>query len=151
MLPAQQGSKPTAARDGRAVLCTWCGAATTVAPSAKSVVCPHCNKRLVIEDFRTASYHAVRLLATCGDVFIEKKGHIVAAVRATNLTVEGKLTGNVVAHGRVEIRKTASVKGDIQAALVRIESGASVSGQIHVGATANPTSVENGDTSIMES
>ena len=119
------------------MLCTWCGAGTTVALTAKSVVCPHCNKRLVIEDFRTASYHAVRLLATCGDVYVERRGHIVAAVRATNLTVEGKLTGNVVAHGRVEIRKSACVKGDIHAALVRIESGAVVSGLVRVGDTAN--------------
>src|ERR1051326_1805780 len=132
MPPARTGSRPPTARDGPPVSCTWCAGQTNVAPSAKSVVCPHCNKRLVVEDYYMTSYHAVRLLATCGDVFIDKKGHLVAAVRATNLTVEGKLTGNVVAHGRVEIRGGASIKGDIEAPIVRIESGATVNGAVRI-------------------
>jgi cytoskeletal protein CcmA (bactofilin family) len=104
-----------------------------VAPSAKSVVCPHCNKRLVIEDFRTASYHAVRLLATCGDVTVDKRGHIVAAVHATNVLVEGKLTGNVTANGCVTLGQGAAVKGDIEASRLRIESGAVLSGFVRIG------------------
>lgn len=117
----------------REVVCTWCGRPTAVSRSAQSVVCPHCNKRLVIEDFRTASYVAVRNVVTCGDVFIERRGHVIASVRAVNLTIDGKLTGDVVAAGRVLIRSTAAVQGDIQAAALRVESGATLAGRVRVG------------------
>lgn len=132
--PRPAAAAPAAeARATRAVVCTWCNERTQVAPSAKSVVCPHCNKRLVIEDFRTASYHAVRQLATCGDVVVEKKGHVVAAVRAANVLVEGKLTGNVTASGTVTVGKAAVLKGDIVAPRLRVEGGAVVAGFLQIG------------------
>jgi cytoskeletal protein CcmA (bactofilin family) len=87
----------------------------------------------VVEDYRTASYVAVRMVATCGDVIIEKRGEIVASVRAVNLTVAGKLTGDVVALGRVVIHSTGRVKGNIRAPLLRMESGAALDGNVWIG------------------
>jgi cytoskeletal protein CcmA (bactofilin family) len=91
----------------------------------------------VIEDFRTARYHAVRLLATCGDVYIEKAGHVVATVRAVNATVAGKLTGDVTVARRLIIQKTGQVRGDIQAAQLRIESGAVIDGFVRIADVAS--------------
>lgn len=122
----------------RTVTCTWCGGTVSIALSAKSVVCSKCNKRLVIEDFSTASYHAVRLLATCGNIMVEKAGHVVATVQAANLTVAGKLTGNATIAGRVVLHSTAQMKGDIEAAALRIESGAALEGFVRV---RKPTAV----------
>lgn len=87
----------------------------------------------MVEDFRTATYHAVRQVATCGDVFIDKRGHVVAAVKASNVTVVGRLEGNVSARGRVEIKATARVKGDIVAPALRVESGATLEGRVRIG------------------
>lgn len=129
-------ASPPTPKATREVACTWCGGGTSVSPSAQSVVCPHCNKRLVVEDFRTASYHAVRLVATCGDAFIDKGGHVVAAVHSANLTVAGKLAGNAVVAGRVIIQSTASVKGDVKAAKLRVESGATLEGHFAIGSSS---------------
>ncbi|MBW7904020.1 MAG: polymer-forming cytoskeletal protein [Phycisphaerae bacterium] len=134
------GHVPAPRSPTRPVACTWCGREVQAAPSAKSMVCPHCNKRLVVEDIHTTVYHAVRHLATCGDVVVEKPGHLVATVQAANLTVAGKLTGNASARGRVIIRSTAQVRGDIRAPRLRVESGATLVGNLRIGAADAPGS-----------
>jgi len=98
-----------------------------------SGVCPHCNRRLLVEDVRIHVYHAVRKVATCGDVLVDERGHLVAFVQATNLTVQGKLTGDALVSGRVRISETGSVAGDIKAPLLLVESGAELCGHLHIG------------------
>jgi cytoskeletal protein CcmA (bactofilin family) len=115
------------------VSCTNCGEGLEVGPRAISGVCPHCNKRLVIEDLRIRAYHAVRKLATCGDVHVDESGHLVATVQAVNLTVMGRLSGDVRVSGRVSIGKTGSVTGDITAPSLQVENGAELWGQLHIG------------------
>lgn len=121
------------------VYCTHCDGALDVAPRAISGVCPHCNKRLEIEDVRIERYYAVRKLATCGDVLIDRRGHVVAAVHAANLTIKGKLKGNVRVRGRVRIGKTALVSGDIEALLLRVENGAELCGHLRIGDQQPPS------------
>jgi cytoskeletal protein CcmA (bactofilin family) len=98
------------------------------------VFCPHCNKRLVVEDLHVERYYAVRELATCGDVVVEGRGHVVAAIKAANLIVDGRVQGNVIAAGRVRIGKRASVTGDIQAPRILVEAGAKLKGFLRIGA-----------------
>ena len=100
-----------------------------------SIFCPHCNKRLVIEDVRIQRYYAVREIATCGDVVVGKRGHAVAAIRASNLIVEGKVSGNVVAVGCVRVGSTASVTGDIRARGLFVEDGAAIHGFLRIEGT----------------
>jgi cytoskeletal protein CcmA (bactofilin family) len=78
-------------------------------------------------------YHAVRKLATCGDVLVGERGHLVATVQATNLTVQGKLTGDALVSGRVRVRGTGSVTGDIRATSLFVESGAELRGHLRIG------------------
>ena len=115
------------------VSCTHCQGVTEVAPKARSIFCPHFNKRLVLQDFCIKTYHAVRELATCGEVVVEKRGHVVATVRAASLTVRGRVTGAVTARERVVVIKTGAVHGDIRAPLLRVENGAAVNGFLHIG------------------
>jgi hypothetical protein len=98
-----------------------------------SVFCPHCKKRLILEDYKITSYYAVREFFTCGNVVVEKKGHVVAPVKASTLTVKGRLQGSVVTRGEVRLTKTGSVTGDIEAASLRIESGAELDGFLRIG------------------
>ena len=72
-----------------------------------SVFCPHCKQRLILEDFKIKSYYAVRDFSTCGDIVVEKKGHVVAPIKVSNLTVKGKEAK--------EVGKSFSltVKGDV--------------------------------------
>jgi cytoskeletal protein CcmA (bactofilin family) len=101
-----------------------------------SGVCPHCNRRLLVEDVRINMYHAVRKVATCGDVWVGERGHLVASVQATNLTVQGKLTGDVLVSGRVVIGGRGSVTGDIDAPLLAMDSGAALSGYLRIGSNS---------------
>ena len=123
---------------GRQVVCTHCQRATDVALRAMSVFCPHCHKRLILEDFKIDSYYAVREFSTCGNVVVEKKGHVVAPIKAGNLTVKGKVQGHVTARGQVEIKKTGWFKGDLEAPCLVVENGAVLDGFVRIGPARVP-------------
>ena len=125
-------SKHRSSADKRAV-CTHCGEQCEVGHRAMSVVCAHCNRRLILEDFRIISYYGVREFATCGDILVEKSGHVAARITVGNLIVNGEVRGDVVARGRVAIHKTGSLRGNIQAPRLRVESGAKLNGFVRIG------------------
>jgi len=100
-----------------------------------SVFCPHCNKRLVLEDFKIDSYYAVREFFTCGDIVVERKGHVVAPIRAGSLTVKGKVQGSAAVVGAVKIKKTGQFRGQLQAPSLVIEEGAVFDGVVCIGTT----------------
>lgn len=98
-----------------------------------SIFCPHCKQRLILENFKIKTYYAVREFFTCGDITVEKKGHVVAPVRVGKLTVKGKLQGSVSARGTVHISKTGWFKGDIQAPSIRVDRGGVLDGFVRIG------------------
>jgi cytoskeletal protein CcmA (bactofilin family) len=55
---------------------------------------------------------------------IGSKGQVNAEVHAANVTIGGKLVGNVNATGRVEITKAADFNGEIKAKSISVEDGA---------------------------
>jgi cytoskeletal protein CcmA (bactofilin family) len=55
---------------------------------------------------------------------VGSKGQVSAEVHAANVTIGGKLVGNVNATGRVEITKSADFNGEIKAKSISIEDGA---------------------------
>ncbi len=118
---------------GKRVFCTSCLKPSEVGRRAMSVFCPHCKKRLILEDYRIKTYHAVRELFTCGNILVDKKGHVVAPIRVGNLTVKGRLQGPVIARGSVRITKTGSIHGDIEASSVRLDAGAQFDGFLRIG------------------
>jgi len=129
-MPTSTTRKPVAKKT---VICTHCAKPTEVGRKAMSVFCPHCKKRLILEDFKIKSYYAVRDFATCGDIVVEKNGHIVAPIKVGNLTVKGKVQGHVTARGQVRIQKTGWLKGDIEAPALHIERGAVLDGFLRIG------------------
>ena len=52
----------------RQVYCTNCDRPIDIAVQAMSVNCRHCHKRVIIEDVKIKTYHAVVRLATAGTV-----------------------------------------------------------------------------------
>ncbi len=120
----------------RHVACTYCGKDVEVAQRAMSVFCPHCKKRLILEDYKIDGYYAVREFFTCGDVVVEKKGHVVAPIKAGNLTIKGKVQGSVTARGQVQIKKNGSFKGELEAPVLVVEQGAVFDGYVRIGAAA---------------
>lgn len=115
------------------VVCTHCEHPSDVALRAMSVFCPHCKQRLILEDFKIRSYYAVRDFSTCGDIIVERKGHVVAPIKVGNLIVKGKVQGHVTARGKVSISKTGSFKGNLEAPSIHVENGAVVDAFLRIG------------------
>ena len=52
------------------------------------------------------------------------KGQVEAEIKAANVTISGRLVGNINAVGKVEITKEADFNGEIKARSISVEDGA---------------------------
>ncbi len=68
-----------------------------------------------------------------GDLRIGTKGRVEATVHAKNVTVEGKLTGDVSADDKVELVASATVDGNIKAPKIIVAEGARFRGSVDMG------------------
>ncbi|MBB5055544.1 cytoskeletal protein CcmA (bactofilin family) [Granulicella aggregans] len=62
--------------------------------------------------------------------------HIVADLEVRDIVVYGRVEGNIKASGRVDLRQTAEVTGDILTSRLSIEEKASIRGRVDVGTSA---------------
>lgn len=62
-------------------------------------------------------------------------GRINADIEARNVTVRGRVTGNIVCLERMRLCNTGSIDGDVKAPRILIEDGAVVRGRIEVAKT----------------
>ncbi len=67
------------------------------------------------------------------DLRIGTKARIEAAVHAKNVTVEGKVTGDISADDRLELVLTSSVDGNIKAPKIVVAEGAKFRGSVDMG------------------
>ena len=133
---AKRSAKPAK----KTVSCTFCSGPIEVSAKTMSIFCPHCSKRVVCEDYTIKSYQAVRSFSTCGDVVVEKKGHVVAPVRAESLVVRGLVRGDVTARARVEIASTGTIEGNVEAPTLVMHDGGKLIGNCRI--TRNGTTTE---------
>jgi cytoskeletal protein CcmA (bactofilin family) len=63
---------------------------------------------------------------------IGPNARILADISARDVIILGKVNGNVHASGRVELRQTAAVSGDIFAGRLSIEESATVKGRVEL-------------------
>ena len=73
---------------------------------------------------------------------IGPNGRVRANLEARNVIVHGRVDGNVTASERVDLRKSASLTGDIATARVAIEDGAYFKGTIDIQKTEAPAKPE---------
>ena len=66
-------------------------------------------------------------------LIIGPNGRIKAGISARDLVVHGKVEGNVNATGRVELRKSCTLIGDVKTQRIVIEDGAFFKGAIDIG------------------
>lgn len=74
-----------------------------------------------------------------GRLTVGSSGQLKSGVTARELAVYGKVSGNVDARDRVEIKRDGEVIGDIQTARISIEDGAIFKGRIEIGRRAPNT------------
>ena len=67
------------------------------------------------------------------DLRIGTHARIEAAVHAKNVTVEGKVTGDISADDRVELVASATVDGNIKAPKIIVAEGAKFRGSVDMG------------------
>jgi len=69
------------------------------------------------------------------DLHVGKQARVEAAIHAKNVTVEGKVTGDISADDRVELIATAAVDGNIKAPKIIVAEGARFRGSVDMGST----------------
>ena len=77
-----------------------------------------------------------------GELRIGVKARIEATVHAKNVTVEGKLTGDVSADDRVELVASATVDGNIKAPKIVVAEGARFRGSVDMGSAKPAANAE---------
>lgn len=122
----------------RWTLCTSCDGPVEVSVHAKSIACSHCHTRVVTEALDVDGYVAVRRFATANRMHITKKGIVFASIRADDLEVDGTLTGDALSMTGIRIGKHAKVRGNLRAAWLTLEEGATLSGDLQIGPDAVP-------------
>ncbi len=68
---------------------------------------------------------------------------VAAELHVRDLIVFGSIEGNVFASGRVELRQTAILNGDLSAARLSIEESASMRGKVELTGQAIPASSQS--------
>lgn len=130
-------AKPPPA-ESREVLCHHCNRAIDVPVGAMTSNCRHCNRRVMLEDLKIKAYHAVVRLETAGKLEVLTRAHVVAEVRVNELTIKGKVKGNITCLGPVRIHKKAEVLGDIHCRDLKVEAGAVMDGFVVVDPNYQP-------------
>jgi len=71
-----------------------------------------------------------------GELQVAQGGLCKAEIQAANVTVDGTIEGDVVASERVHLNANAKVKGNVTADKLIMAEGASLFGQVAIGAEA---------------
>ncbi len=64
------------------------------------------------------------------NLLIEKAAHVEASLQVKNITILGKVTGDIVAKGKIFIGEEAEMIGDISASSISIQNGAKFKGNV---------------------
>jgi cytoskeletal protein CcmA (bactofilin family) len=83
-------------------------------------------------------------LRTERDLRVGENAVITADVKAANAVVAGEVRGNVVVSGKLELETSARVFGDIKTGVLVVASGATLNGQIKMGAEETAASTVRG-------
>jgi cytoskeletal protein CcmA (bactofilin family) len=74
------------------------------------------------------------------NLLVGKRGNIEADIHVKSITIEGSVTGNIYASGKVFISKEGRMKGDITASVISIMDGAQFKGTVKMGEVLQTTS-----------
>ena len=69
---------------------------------------------------------------------IGQSAAVVADLVAKSVTISGSVKGNVMGNGKVELKSTAKVEGDVTAPKFSMEDGASLVGKVDTGSRKKP-------------
>jgi len=64
---------------------------------------------------------------------IGTEAKVKAGVKAANAVIAGEITGNVTITGKLELKSTAKITGEVVCAVIVVEAGAKMQGNINCG------------------
>ena len=88
------------------------------------------------------AHHADTLIIGAG-------GRVIGNVQAREVVIGGELSGDLIVSGRVEVQKSATVRGDIRAAAVKLEEGGTVHGHVSIHPIASDSEVVPSERRLM--
>ena len=88
------------------------------------------NGTLKIEGDMTVRGKVDGEIHTSGDIAVENSATVKAQLEGNNVMVQGNVTGNVVARGRLTLAGTGSLHGDVKIAKLSVEDGATLNGNV---------------------
>lgn len=77
-------------------------------------------------------------LQTKNNLKIGENAVVEAGIKANNAFISGKVKGNLIIKGKLEITGTAIILGDIKTQLISIESGAIIQGSVSMPVNETP-------------
>jgi cytoskeletal protein CcmA (bactofilin family) len=81
-------------------------------------------------------------LKTKNNLRVGDQAKIQAKVEAENAQIAGEITGNISVSQFLDIKASAKINGDINAAILAIEKGAKINGRISMGETGKQTAAQ---------
>ncbi|HWN99381.1 MAG TPA: polymer-forming cytoskeletal protein [Blastocatellia bacterium] len=90
------------------------------------------------------------LVSDGGTLIVEQAARIEARVDVGICVISGTVEGNVTAKSRVEVHKTARVRGDITTPVLLVEEGAVLNGNVGMGSQSGSHLVDSTLTSDEE-
>jgi cytoskeletal protein CcmA (bactofilin family) len=71
-------------------------------------------------------------LASTETILIETAGRVTATVAAAQIIIAGRVDGRVRGNGRIELRSTARMRGELEAGVLVIQEGAAFDGRVRM-------------------
>ncbi|HNP34493.1 MAG TPA: polymer-forming cytoskeletal protein [Woeseiaceae bacterium] len=73
-----------------------------------------------------------------GTVTLAKNGYWRGIIRAGNIIIAGRVDGDIIGHGRIEITNTARINGTVSGEAIAVAEGAVVEGVMKTTGPAKP-------------
>jgi cytoskeletal protein CcmA (bactofilin family) len=114
----------------RRVRCYHCRADFDVGSRAMTVSCPSCYRRVEVTDVDVRGMRFGGAVETCGRIAVAGRSRLSAKSLRSSLSVEieGDVDTRLVAGPAVRLGAQASLKGDCEAEVLRVDEGARIAG-----------------------
>jgi cytoskeletal protein CcmA (bactofilin family) len=83
-------------------------------------------------------------IRSSGDLFINESASVDAKIEAQTVSVQGRVTGDVQAHTRLELFETARITGNIRTPDLFVQSGCLINGTCRMGPEMGPEETRAG-------
>lgn len=114
----------------RSATCYHCGRIFQASTHAITLTCPHCYKRVGLQDLIIHGLHSSKTLETAGLLIVEKKAWLkVGRIHVgERIEVEGRVEATAFCEGPVILGPRSHWTGDLTAPSIHISPGAIITG-----------------------